>query len=223
MIDDDDPWANIDDEQPTQHIRTERAVPPQSTQPQQQQPQPSAGGAGGSSSTRWLIALGIVALLAILAAGALGASRAGWKDRAEKSEAKLELAESEAADAATDTVAPGDVVVPEGDEDAPDMTEPETPKEPDADATDDATDAVSDCDDFGLDGQPDPDGGAYYSISTRGIDCDAAKELILGRGFDGDGRAEAEGYTCARLSKVDETTEWRCEKDAVAFRYSFGL
>jgi type II secretory pathway pseudopilin PulG len=164
-----------------------------------------------------LIVLGIVALLAVLAAAALGSSRSEWKDRAETSEAKLQVAQDEAAEADAEVVPPGGDV-------EPDTTKPTTPTEPKPDPEEPATEAkITDCDDFGITGEADPDGGAYYSISTRNLDCAAAKELILGRGFDGDGRAEAEGYTCTRLAKVDETTEWRCEQDDVAFRYSFGL
>ncbi|MCB0877413.1 MAG: trypsin-like peptidase domain-containing protein [Thermoleophilia bacterium] len=84
--------------------------------------------------------------------------------------------------------------------------------------------AAIDCTDFDVTGVEGAPGAGYYDISARGISCPAAKRLILGRGFDGDGRAEAAGFACSELAREGETTTWRCEhaSDGAAFRYSFG-
>lgn len=209
MMDDDDPWANIDDDQPTRHLRTGPAA----------SPTPSREPAGSSNTTRLLVALGIAVVVALLVAAALASSRSGWKDRAETAEAKLGRVQAEVAatGAPPERVPAGGVVTPGGDgEEAPDMTEPTSPDEP-------LTGEVTTCDDFGLDGDANTDGGSYAGVSARGISCDAAKALIVGRGAEGDGRAEAEGFECTQLSTTNERTEWRCQSADAAFRYSFGL
>lgn len=173
---------------------------------------------GSASTKRWLVVACIVAAIAIALAIGLGVSRSGWKDRALTAESEL-----------SDTR----VTAAEDDADARDdaETDPPAPTTDDTDTVDEEATSeteesvtVTDCDDFGLEGESEVDGGGYYDISTRNMSCDDAKELIVGRTFDGgDKVAEAEGWTCTQLAQVDETTEWRCEQDEMAFRYSFGL